>query len=236
MYRSSLRRSVTALLSSFLLTVVGLHGSPATAAPSSGGSVFASTSVNLGQTLVFLGWMSYCNRYERQESVIVISPGKSKVKAFTCDFTTGGTSIPFGVDTTLTLTFDGTPVATAAVKAADTAVTFDVDLTAVNEGWYMASITGGLVGPWSILDYGIYVLKGATAQPHALMPVTTASHELMFEGGGLYQQAWVPTKFAPVTVPYPAGCSPTCRRCPRARTSWSPRSPCHGRATCTGRC
>ena len=178
------------------------------AAPPSASSSVISTPVQLSRALVFLGWMSYCNRYERQESVIVISPGKSQVKAFTCNFASGGAYIPFGADTTLTLTFDGTPVATAAVKAADTAVTFNVDLTYVNEGWYMASITGALNGPWSVLDYGIYVLKGATAQPHALMPVTTGSHELMFEGGGVYQQAWVPAKFEPVTVPYPSRAFP----------------------------
>ena len=103
----------------------------------------------------------------------------------------------------MTLTLDGTPVASTAVKAGDTAVTFNVDISAVGENWYLASVTG-LDGSWSVLDYGVYVLKGGVAQPHSVMPVTTASHELMFEGQGRYQQAWVPTKFAPVTVPYPA--------------------------------
>jgi len=67
----------------------------------------------------------------------------------------------------------------------------------------MASISG-LDGTWSVLDYGVYVLKGTTALPHAAMPATTASHELMYEGGGRYQHAWVPTQSEPVTVPYPS--------------------------------
>jgi hypothetical protein len=147
--------------------------------------------------------MSYCNRYERLQSVIVVTAAKPQVKAFTCNFRAGGVKIPFGVDTTLTLTLDGKPVATADVKPNDNTVTFDVNLAAVPEGWYLASIKG-LDPGWSVLDYGVYVLKGATAQPHAVMPVTTASHELAFDGQGLYQQAWVPTKHQPVTVPYPA--------------------------------
>ena len=96
----------------------------------------------------------------------MLSPGKSQVKASTCNFTTGGAPIPLGVNTTLTLTLDGTTVATAAVKAADVAVTFDVDLTGIAEGWYLASVKG-LDGSWSVLDYGVYVLKGALAQPQA---------------------------------------------------------------------
>ncbi len=86
--------------------------------------------------------MSYCDRYDRMEHAVILSAGKSQVKAFTCNFATGGTKIPFGVDTTLTLTLDGKAVATAAVKAADVAVTFDVDITGIAEGWYMASVTG----------------------------------------------------------------------------------------------
>ncbi len=122
---------------------------------------------------------------------------------FTCNFTTGGTKIPLGVDTMLTLTLDGKAVATAAVKAADVAVTFDVNIAGMAEGWYLASVTG-LDPSWSVLDYGVYVRKGAVAQPGPWMPVTTASHELIFEGAQRYQQAWVPTKFEPVTVPYPS--------------------------------
>ena len=93
----------------------------------------------------------------------------------------------------LTLTLDGKAVATAAVKAGRRGVTFDVNIAGIAEGWYRASVTG-LDPSWSVLDYGIYVRKGALAQPSAWMPVTTASHELMFESEGRYQQTWVPRK------------------------------------------
>lgn len=158
---------------------------------------------NVYRAVVFSGWMSYCNRYERMQKATVITAAKPQVKVFTCNFGAGGVAVPFGVATTLTLTLDGTPVASAAVKPTDSSVTFNVDINAVPENWYQASITG-LDGSWSILDYGVYVLKGGVAKPHGVMPVTTASHELMFEGLGRYQHAWVPTKFEPVTVPYPA--------------------------------
>lgn len=167
-----------------------------------GGAPVSTKMVNLGKALFFRGWMGYPNRYERLERAAVLSGGKAQVTVFTCNFATGGAAIPFGADAALTLTLDGKVVAAAAVKASDVAVTFDVDLTGIADGWYMASVTG-LDSSWSILDYGVYVLKGTVAQPHSRMPVTTASHELIFEGGGRYQQAWVPTKFEPVTIPYP---------------------------------
>jgi hypothetical protein len=185
-----------------VLFVLASPHSPALAAPPAPTGV--STSIpNLSKAVAFTGWMSFCNRYERQQSATVITPAKPQIKAYTCNMTTGGSPVPFGVNTTLTLTLDGTPVATAAVKAADTSVTFNVNLNAVPEDWHLASIKG-LDPSWSVLDYGVYVLKGAKATPHAVMPVTTASHELAFDGEGRYQQAWVPTKFTPVTVPYPA--------------------------------
>ena len=44
------------------------------------------------------------------------------------------------------------------------AVTFDVNIAGIAEGWYLASVTG-LDPSWSVLDYSVYVLKGAVAQP-----------------------------------------------------------------------
>ena len=176
---------------------------PPLAAPASPSHRVDDSLPNVNRAVVFTGWMSYCNRYERMQTAMVVSAAKPQVKAFTCNLGVGGAPIPFGIATTLTLTLDGTPVASTAVKASDTSVTFNVDINAVPENWYQASITG-LDGSWSVLDYGVYVLKGAVAKPHSVMPVTTASHELMSEGDGRYQHAWVPTKFEPVTVPYPA--------------------------------
>jgi hypothetical protein len=204
---STTHRFLTALACGAILFIIATGVPFAVAAPSadpSAGPIPVTTVLpNLGKTLLFRGWMSYCDRYDRMEQAVVLSPGKTQVNGFTCDFTTGGTKIPFGVGTTLTLTLDGMAVATAAVTAADVTVTFNVDISGIAEGWYMASVTG-LDGSWSVLDYGVYVLKGAVAQPRAWMPVTTASHELIFEAGGRYQQAWVPTKYEPVTVPYPS--------------------------------
>ncbi|MFO1412770.1 MAG: hypothetical protein U1F10_02450 [Burkholderiales bacterium] len=162
-----------------------------------------SRTPNTAKLLAFRDWMSSCDRYERMEHITPLRAGSSQVKLYTCNMQTGGTAVPFGADTTLTLTLDGTPVATAAIKAADTAVTFNVDLSTLGEGWYMASVTG-LDTSWSVLDYGLYVLKGTTAQPASRMPVVTASHEMVFEGAGVFQTAWVPAKFDPIVVPYPA--------------------------------
>ena len=206
-FTTAMHPFLTALMRGAILFIIAIGVPSAIAAPSadpSGGALPVTSALpNLAKTLVFGGWMSYCNRYERMEHAVVLSAGKTQVNVLTCDIANGGSKIPLGVDTTLTLTLDGKAVATAAVKVADVAVTFNVDITGIAEGWYRASVTG-LDGSWSVLDYGVYVLKGAVAQPGAWMPVTTASHELIFEGGGRYQQTWVPTKFAPVTVAYPA--------------------------------
>jgi hypothetical protein len=197
------------------LFLLVLLASSAWAAPSAPTGV--STSVpNLSKAVAFTGWMSFCNRYERQQSATVVTAAKPQIKAYTCNMYAGGAPVAFGVNTTLTLTLDGTPVAASAVKATDTSVTFNVNLDAVPENWYLASIQG-LDGSWSVLDYGVYVLKGGKAQPHGVMPVTTASHELAFDGEGRYQQAWVPTKFAPVTVPYPARTFPPISTVPRRK-------------------
>ena len=188
----------------FILAGAGLSALAAPAADPAAGALPVTTALpNLAKALLFGGWMGYCNRYERNERAVVVSVGKTQVNLFTCDYTAGGTKVPLGVNTTLTLTLDGKAVATTAVKAADVAVTFDVNIAGLAEGWYRASVIG-LDPSWSVLDYSVYVLKGVVAQPQPWMPVTTASHELIFEGEGRYQQAWVPAKFAPVTVPYPS--------------------------------
>ena len=207
LFASVVHRSLAALAGGAMALLIASGVPSAIAAPAAdpaAGIPAVTTALpNLAKTLVFVGWMEHAGRYDRMEHAVVLSAGKTQVNVFTCNFTTGGTKIPFGVDTTLTLTLDGKAVATAAVKAADTSVNFDVNIAGIAEGWYLASVTG-LDPSWSVLDYGVYVLKGAVAQPQAWMPVTTASHELIFEGAGRYQQAWVPTKFSPVTEPYPS--------------------------------
>src|SRR6185436_11390830 len=124
MFLASARRfSIAVSTTVFLAAAMGIM--PVIAAPPANpfpGPTVTSELMNLKKTLAFRGWMTSCDRYERQEGAVVLSAGKAQVKAFTCDYTTGGTPIPFGVSTTLTLTLDGKPVATAAVNASDSAV------------------------------------------------------------------------------------------------------------------
>ena len=154
LFPSAVRRSLTALAGGAILSLVVGAGPSAIAAPAgdpAAGIPAVTTALpNLAKTLIFAGWQSYCNRYERMEHAVVLSAAKAQVKVVTCNYTTGGTKIPFGVDTTLTLTLDGKAVATAAVKAADTVVTFDVNIAGIAEGWYRASVDRAgpvVVGP-----------------------------------------------------------------------------------------
>lgn len=154
------------------------------------------------KVLVFRGWLDYPSRYERDQKAVIITPADPNVVAFTNDFDAGGVSVPFGgLFTTLTLTFDGQPVATKTVVAGNTGVTFTVNLTDIAEGWYMAGVNG-LDPSWTVIDYPIYVLKGATAQPQTKVPVTTGSHTLVFTDPPVYQRAMMPAVFDPVRVPY----------------------------------
>src|SRR5215207_7612347 len=110
---TSIRR-VQGAVSIAMLFVMGLGVTPVgEAAPAA--PVMAQTTVpNLAKAVLSSGWMSSCNRYERMQGMIVLSGSKGQVKVYTCNFTTGGTYIPIGADLTLTLTFDGTPVASTA--------------------------------------------------------------------------------------------------------------------------
>ena len=142
-----------------------------------------------------------------------MSAGKTQVNVFTCNFTTGGTKVPFGVDTTLTLTLDGKAVATAAVKAADTAVTFDVNIAGLAEGWYLASVTG-LDRSWSVLDYGVYVRKGAVAQPQCMDAGDHRQSRTYFRGGSALSAGMGTAQVRADHGSVPAAAnSRICRRC-----------------------
>lgn len=162
-----------------------------------------TTTPDLKRALFVGGWMGGVDRYERDENVVVLTAANPKLRVLSIDMVAGGVAVPFAFAGPVQLTLDGTPVATATVKTTDTSVTFDVPIASIAEGWYMASVTG-FGSTWSVLDYGVYVLRGATAAAQMTMPVVTASHELVFEGKGRYQRAMVPAAFAPTTVPYPA--------------------------------
>lgn len=91
-------------------------------------------------------------------------------------------------------------VATADADPLASNLWFDVDLTTVAEGWYKATVTGCEADGWSVADGAVYVLKGATAAPHALCPSITASYECIHPpvaGNYVHQFAWVPTAHAP---------------------------------------
>ncbi len=142
-------------------------------------------------------------RYERDQKVVIITPANPNVVAFTNDFIAGGIAVPFGVAATLTLTFDGQSVATKGVVPANTGVTFMPDLTNVSEGWYFANVTG-LDDSWTVINYPVYVLKGAIAQSPTKIPVTTGSHTLAFTDPPVYQYGYVAARHDPTKVQYPA--------------------------------
>jgi hypothetical protein len=96
--------------------------------------------------------------------------------------------------------------ATAATDPLAIELFFDVDCAPIADGWYKATVTGCEGDGWSVADYGVYVLKGATAQPHTLCPSVTTSYEFVHPavaGSYLHQFAWVPAMHAPNYVAFP---------------------------------
>lgn len=155
---------------------------------------------NAAKAVCFSGWLNFPNRYQRFENATIVSAQSPTVTVLTCNFTSGGSAVPFGAPLTLQLKFDGIVVDTRTVAANATSVTFAPDRTLVPEAWYMATVAG-LDPTWMVLDFGVYVLKGAVAQPHSRMPVVIGSYS-----GVNHQQdhmwAWVPTVHQPRMVPY----------------------------------
>lgn len=166
--------------------------------------VVTTIAANMSRMVVIQGWMGGVDRYERDQHAVICKPTARTVRAFTLNISSGGSSVAFGAALTLFLTLDGVRVAQTNVLATDVSATFTIDATtyaALAERWYWASVEG-LDATWSVLPYGVYIMQGNKAQPHTVMPVVTASHELVFEGKGRYQTAMVPAVFAPTLVPY----------------------------------
>ncbi len=117
----------------------------------------------------------------------------------------------------LTLLFekpDGTRIAVATMDTDPLSyeMWFTVDCSTIAEGWYKATVTGCEAAGWSVADYAVYVLKGATALPHALCPSVTASYEFIHPpvaGNYVHQFAWVPTKHEPNNAAFPLRDTPT---------------------------
>lgn len=182
--------------------------------PSELGHIVAK-AVNPAKTLMLPGFMRAslgydAGRYDRFQKRCVVSGARASLTATTNNFAAGGSRVPFGAALPLTLTFDGKAVASKTVAATDTLATFDVDLAPLAEGWYQTSVTG-LDETWSVLDYAVYVLKGASAIPQSKMPVISGSYTMMFPAvAGDYHHhiAWVPAQYVPTILPLPA------RECP----------------------
>jgi hypothetical protein len=153
-------------------------------------------------------------RYSRiQEAIELLGDGPSNpgqigttatIRVFTelelkPDGTTG--PIAFGADFTGTVTFNGEPVGSVDVKAADSRFDVPVALPPLAEGWYLVSASGLPLG-WGVLDYWMYVRKGPKAIPQATMPVLTESHEHTFNGFVL-SSALVPAVYKPTPMLVP---------------------------------
>ena len=173
----------------------------------SGLGVISSKPVNLAKTVIMQGFMGIAagydpGRYERQQHACILSGASGKFLVMTNDFAAGGASVPFGAPATLTLLFDDKPVATKSVAATEKIAEFAVALTNIAEGWYRTTITG-LDASWSILDYAVYVLKGAKAKPQSKMPVVTGSYTLKKDRTTVSEHhfAWVPSQCVPTIMP-----------------------------------
>ena len=170
------------------------------------GIVVTSKTINPARAISVGGYLWEPNRYERNQDLTVLRPdanGRARVRAFPIDLTAGGGRIPWGAAIPLTLTFDGRPVAVATTATTNQPLDFDVLLSNITEGWYMADVTGA-PAPWSTLPYGVYVLKGAEALPHTHMPSVTSSYELTGHSGAnvnLHQSCMVPAIWKPRAVP-----------------------------------
>ena len=202
----------------YTLTAIGMAGStPATATltvtvnavvvPPSVFDGIHSKPIDLNKTLMMQGYMSAPlgydpGRYEREQYLCILTGSTAQFRATTNNFAAGGAKIQFGASATLTLCFDGVPVATKTVAATDYSVVFTVDLTNIAEGWYRTTVTG-LDVSWSILDYAAYVLKGAKAQPQSKMPVVTGSYTLKKDMTTVsaHHFAWVPAQCVPTIMP-----------------------------------
>lgn len=160
--------------------------------------VIVSKTMNMAKVLVLPGFMASVNRYDRQQYNCILKGTSAQYTAFTNNFTAGGTSVAFGASFTLSLLFDGVVVATKAVISTDRSVAFTVDLTNIAEGWYKATVTG-LDATWSVADYGVYVLKGATAAPQTKMPVVTGSYTMAQVPN--HHFSWVPAQCNPTVMP-----------------------------------
>ena len=148
--------------------------------PASGLGDISSKPIDMTRALVMQGFMPRPDRYQRDQDVAVLKGnGNALFRVFTVNFAGGGSAIPFGAAATITLTFDGKPVATQNVLATDVDAYFTVDLSTVPEDWYRTSATG-LDASWSVVDYAVYVMKGATALPQTKMPVVIGSYTQVF--------------------------------------------------------
>lgn len=99
------------------------------------------------------------------------------------------------------LLVDGTEVAAVDVAAGTKIASFTVPLGGLREGWHTLDIAGDpseVCVPWFA-----YLQRGGSPVPQATMPVGEGTFSVKGNGYTSYSWAWVPSRFEPVTQPYP---------------------------------
>ncbi len=137
-------------------------------------------------------------RYERFQHLTVLR-GASATIGFHCNNIAAGGGRQALQSRRYTLLAGTREVAAVDVPAGATGADFELDLTTLDEGWYVFDI-GGLGPEESCPMWPMYVLKGSRAVEHELMPVVSGSHELALKGG-MHKLAWVPARFQPTVLP-----------------------------------
>lgn len=152
------------------------------------------------------------SRYERFQVPVIWSAAKAPTQKVTLvgyDLASGGSKTALTA-ATYTLLIDDQPFATVP-RSGDTAV-FDVPLAGLSEGWHWLDVTSDPMRTAQPLPF--YVLKGATAAPHALMPIHVHSAQLNYPNPGRWdiwavttEDRWlqhygmVPARFQPTEQP-----------------------------------
>ena len=153
----------------------------------------------MNRMVVFKGFHQD-SRYERYRRLQVLMGDTATIPFHGFDFTSGG--VPAALrGTRYVLRIDGRESATVDVATGTREASFEVNLTAVPDGWRKLEI-GGLTGGETSPPWFVFVKRrsGAVSE-QAFIPVVRGTYELTQRGDGYHAWALAPGRYNPTPKP-----------------------------------
>lgn len=165
--------------------------------------VITKVPQNVGTEVQFLSWMNVLDRYQRWQTLEVITGPVAKIAIRGYNLASGGTLRALG-SKEYVLYFDGVEVARTPVYKVGAQVTeFSVPLADIPVGWKRMTLGGLGPGETNRPDWAYHIQDGIPMPEQKFMPIVRNSYDVVNSVIKDGIDALVPAQYKPIICPLP---------------------------------